>query len=106
MVQAYGIFCKGKPSTLILMLALLPTFVSIVLMSFVRIYEANTVDDVKRLNGFPIVALIIAGYLMIILILENFLVCHHGHTLLRLFLCCFYLHHHLELQSKPRGRTP
>ncbi|KAK7844233.1 protein nuclear fusion defective 4 [Quercus suber] len=71
MVQAYGIFCKGKPSTFILMLALLPTFVSIVLMSFVRIYEANTVDDVKRLNGFPIVALIIAGYLMIILILEN-----------------------------------
>ena len=71
MVQAYGIFCKGKPSALILMLALLPTFVSIVLMSFVRIYEANTVDDVKRLNGFPIVALIIAGYLMIILILEN-----------------------------------
>ena len=71
MVQAYSIFCKGKPSTFILMLALLPTFVSIVLMSFVRIYEANTVDDVKRLNGFPIVALIIAGYLMIILILEN-----------------------------------
>ncbi|KAM4115077.1 hypothetical protein ACJW30_04G119900 [Castanea mollissima] len=71
MVQAYGIFCKGKPSTFILMLALLPTFVSIVLMTFVRIYEANTVDDVKRLNGFAIVALIIAGYLMIKLILEN-----------------------------------
>ncbi|KAK9995933.1 hypothetical protein SO802_020619 [Lithocarpus litseifolius] len=71
MVQAYGIFCKGKPSTFILMLALLPTFVSIVLMSFVRIYEANTVDDVKRLNGFSIVALIIAGYLLIILILAN-----------------------------------
>ncbi|KAM4115074.1 hypothetical protein ACJW30_04G119600 [Castanea mollissima] len=71
MVQVYGIFCEGKPSTFILMLALLPTFVTIVLMFFVRIYEANTVDDVKQLNGFPIVALIIAGYLMITLVLEN-----------------------------------
>uniref|UniRef100_A0A2N9G741 Major facilitator superfamily (MFS) profile domain-containing protein n=1 Tax=Fagus sylvatica TaxID=28930 RepID=A0A2N9G741_FAGSY len=81
LIQVYGIFCKGKPSTFILMLALLPTFVSIVLMFFVRIHEANTVDDMKHLN-----------------------VCHHGHTLLRLYFFCFYLHHHLELRSKPRGR--
>ena len=67
----YGIFCKGKPSTFILMLALLPTFVSIVLMFFVRIHEANTVDDMKHLNGFPIIALMIATYLIIILSLEN-----------------------------------
>ena len=71
MVQVYNIFCEGKPSNCILMLALLPTFVSIVLMFFVRIYEANIVDDVKQLNSFPIVALIIAGYLMITLLLKN-----------------------------------
>uniref|UniRef100_A0A2N9I7W6 Uncharacterized protein n=1 Tax=Fagus sylvatica TaxID=28930 RepID=A0A2N9I7W6_FAGSY len=55
----------------ILMLALLPTFVSIVLVFFVRIHEANTIDDTKHLNGFPVVALIIAAYLIIILTLEN-----------------------------------
>ncbi len=71
LIQVYGIFCKGKPSTFILMLALLPTFVSIVLMFFVRIHEANTVDDMKHLNGFPIIALMIATYLIIILSLEN-----------------------------------
>ena len=52
MIQAYGIFRNGKPSTFILMLALLPTFVSIVLVFFVRIHEANTIDDTKHLNGF------------------------------------------------------
>jgi uncharacterized protein (DUF983 family) len=37
-----------------------------------RVYESNTVDDVKHLNGFlAVVALIIAGYLMIMMILEN-----------------------------------
>ena len=71
MIQVYGIFCNGKPSTFILMLALLPTFVSIVLVFFVRIHEANTIDDTKHLNGFPVVALIIATYLIIILTLEN-----------------------------------
>ncbi len=55
----------------ILMLALLPTFVSIVLVFFVRIHEANTIDDTKHLNGFPVVALIIAAYLIIILTLES-----------------------------------
>ena len=40
-------------------------------MLLVKIYKTNTGDDKKHLNGFFAVALIIAGYLMIIIILEN-----------------------------------
>ncbi|KAF5476923.1 hypothetical protein F2P56_003612 [Juglans regia] len=71
LIQVYDTVCKGKPSTYILMLALLPTFVSLVLMFCVRIYKATTGDDKKHLNGFSAVALIIAGYLMVMIILEN-----------------------------------
>uniref|UniRef100_A0A2N9H392 Nodulin-like domain-containing protein n=1 Tax=Fagus sylvatica TaxID=28930 RepID=A0A2N9H392_FAGSY len=71
LIQVYDTICKGKPSTYLLMLALLPTFVSLVLMFLVRIYKTTTGDDKKPLNGFSAVALIIAGYLMILIILEN-----------------------------------
>ncbi len=71
LIQVYDTFYKGEPSTFILMLALLPTFVSLMLMLLVRIYKSNTSDDKKHLNGFSAIALIIAGYLMIMIILEN-----------------------------------
>ena len=41
LIQADAIFCMDKPSTFILMLALLPTFASLLLMSFVLIYKAS-----------------------------------------------------------------
>ena len=53
------------------MLALWPTFVSLVLMLLVRIYKANASDGKKHLNGFSALTLIIAGYLMIMVILEK-----------------------------------
>ena len=71
MIQVYDTFWEGKPSIFLLMLALLPTFVTLVLMFFVRIHKSNTANDQKHLNGFTIVALIIAGYLMILIIFEN-----------------------------------
>ena len=71
LIQVYDTFFKGEASTYLLMLALLPTCVSLVLMFLVRIYEKTTSDHKKHLNGFSAVALIIAGYLMIIIILEN-----------------------------------
>ena len=71
MIQVYDTFWEGKPSIFLLMLALLPTFVTLVLMFFVRIHKSNTANDQKHLNGFTIVALIIAVYLMILIILEN-----------------------------------
>jgi hypothetical protein len=71
LIQVYDTLCKGKPSTYILMLALLPTFVSLMLMFLVRIYKETIDDGKKQLNGFSAVALVIAGYLMVIIILEN-----------------------------------
>ncbi|XP_050256875.1 protein NUCLEAR FUSION DEFECTIVE 4-like [Quercus robur] len=71
LLRAYNTLYEGEPSKFILMLALLPTLISLVLMLLVKIYKTNTGDDKKHLNGFVAVALIIAGYLMIIIILEN-----------------------------------
>ena len=71
LIQVYDTFYKGQPSTFLLMLALLPTFISLVLMLLVKIYKTNTGDEKKHLNWFSAVVLIIAGYLMIITVLEN-----------------------------------
>uniref|UniRef100_A0A7N2MPX8 Nodulin-like domain-containing protein n=1 Tax=Quercus lobata TaxID=97700 RepID=A0A7N2MPX8_QUELO len=71
LIQVYDTFYKGKPSTFLLMLAILPTFIQLVLMLLVKIYKTNTGDDKKHLNCFSAVVLIIAGYLMIIIILGN-----------------------------------
>ncbi|XP_075662758.1 protein NUCLEAR FUSION DEFECTIVE 4-like [Castanea sativa] len=71
LIRAYNTFYEGEPSKFLLMLALLPTLISLVLMLLVKIYKTNTGDDKKHLNGFFAVVLIIAGYLMIIIILEN-----------------------------------
>lgn len=71
LIQVYQTFFKGKPGTFILMLALLPTLVSLVLMCLVNINERNTGNDKKHLNRFSAAAMIIAAYLMIVIILEN-----------------------------------
>ncbi|KAK9995931.1 hypothetical protein SO802_020617 [Lithocarpus litseifolius] len=102
LIQVYDTFYKGEPSTFLLMLALLRTFISLVLMLLVKIYKTNTGDEEKHLNCFSAVVLIIAGYLMII----TSSVYHYGHTFSSLYFFCFYLHHLLELQSKPRRTIP
>ncbi|KAF5734158.1 Nodulin-like / Major Facilitator Superfamily protein [Tripterygium wilfordii] len=71
LIQVYATLCEGNPSTFILILAFLPTILSLSLMCLVRIHETNTVDDKKYLNGLSTFSLIIAGYLMIIIILDN-----------------------------------
>lgn len=67
----YDTFCKGNPGSYLLMLALLPTCVSLLLMLLVRIYETSLDDDKKHLNGFCAIAIAIATYLMAIIILNN-----------------------------------
>ncbi|XVE57029.1 hypothetical protein DITRI_Ditri04bG0058700 [Diplodiscus trichospermus] len=67
----YATLCEGDPTTFILILAITPTLVSLLLMPVVKIYRTSTVDDKKHLNGFSSIALIVAAYLMIIIILEN-----------------------------------
>ncbi|XP_015882674.3 protein NUCLEAR FUSION DEFECTIVE 4 [Ziziphus jujuba] len=72
-VLVYDIFCGGNPTNFLLMLALLPTFISLLLMFLVRTYKTtSTVDDKKHLNAFSAIALIIVAYRMIIIILQNF----------------------------------
>ncbi|GFZ17511.1 nodulin-like [Actinidia rufa] len=75
LIQVYQTFLKGSPTTFILMLAVLPTTVSLLLMCLVRIYPTNNNagDDKKYLDGFSLVALIVAAYLLILIILENLL---------------------------------
>ncbi|GAB4834109.1 hypothetical protein Ancab_032368 [Ancistrocladus abbreviatus] len=71
LIQLYQLLFKGNASTFILMLALLPPVVSLLFMCLVKIYPVSGGDDKKYLNGFSIVALVVAAYLMIIIILEN-----------------------------------
>ncbi|PON61047.1 Nodulin-like [Parasponia andersonii] len=71
LVQFYATVCKGKPSTFTLMLARLPTFGSLLLMSLVRIHEANKGDEKKYLNALSLVSLAILAHLLIIIIWEN-----------------------------------
>ncbi|XP_010255962.1 PREDICTED: protein NUCLEAR FUSION DEFECTIVE 4-like [Nelumbo nucifera] len=71
LIQVYQTIFRGKPSSFLLMLALLPTITPLLLMCSVTIHPTNGGDDKRHLNGFSLVALIIAAYLMVIIILEN-----------------------------------
>lgn len=53
------------------MLALLPTINALLLMGFVRIYNASTSEEKKHLYALSLVALVVAAYLMVVIILEN-----------------------------------
>ncbi|KAJ4712196.1 protein NUCLEAR FUSION DEFECTIVE 4-like [Melia azedarach] len=71
LISVYDTICKGNPSAYLLILALLPSIVSLLLMCQVRIYGTNSVDDKKHLNAFSAIAVILAAYFMVITILEN-----------------------------------
>ncbi|KAM7479965.1 hypothetical protein LguiA_028178 [Lonicera macranthoides] len=70
-IQLYQTLFNGNPSSFLLMLSLLPTTVSLSLMFMVRIYKINTGNDKKHLNRFSLVALLVAAYLMILIILKS-----------------------------------
>lgn len=53
------------------MLALLPTINALLLMWFVRIHNINEGDEKKHLDRFSLIALAIAAYLLVLIILEN-----------------------------------
>lgn len=71
LIQVYLALFEGSPSTFLLILALLPTLLSVFLMFLVRIEATYTSDDKRHLNSFSAIALILAAYLMILIILEN-----------------------------------
>ncbi|MBA0794227.1 hypothetical protein Gohar_018577 [Gossypium harknessii] len=71
LIQVYNALCQGDPTTFILILAIVPTLVSLTLMPCVKIYKTTTFDDKNHLNAFSAIALIVAAYLMLAIILEN-----------------------------------
>ncbi|GJT51974.1 nuclear fusion defective 4-like protein [Tanacetum coccineum] len=71
LIQIYQMLFDGNPTAILLMLAVLPTLMSLILMSFVHVNPANTTNDKQHLNGFSLIALSVAAYLMIIIIFQN-----------------------------------
>lgn len=69
----YQTIFKNKPSSYLLLLALLPTINSILLMGFVRIFTTSEEDEKKHLNNFSLLAVIIAAYLTAVIIIQNIL---------------------------------
>ncbi|KAI3464008.1 hypothetical protein Pfo_020671 [Paulownia fortunei] len=72
LIQVYQTLFARKPSTFLMMLALVPTLLSLVLMFFVRVHHIQSRDHDKRyLNGFSLISMIVATYLMFLIFLEN-----------------------------------
>ncbi|GFQ06992.1 probable transporter mch1 [Phtheirospermum japonicum] len=72
LIQVYQTLFAGKPSTFLLMLALLPTLISLVLMCSVRVNQIQSTNHEKTyLNGFSLISILVATYLMILILLDN-----------------------------------
>lgn len=71
LIQLYETICPGDPKSFILLLAVVPSLLSVLVMPLVRIYETRTVDEKKHLDGLSTLSLIIAAYLMIIIIVKS-----------------------------------
>ncbi|KAF9625111.1 hypothetical protein IFM89_019061 [Coptis chinensis] len=71
LIQIYSAIFKDNPSSFLLMPALLLSQLPLLLMFFVRVHHKNGGDDKKHLNRFSVIALIIAAYLMVLIIVEN-----------------------------------
>ncbi|OMO61466.1 Nodulin-like protein [Corchorus olitorius] len=73
LIQVYETLFNNKPTSYLLMLALLPSINPLLLMWFVRIYDTNEQDDheKKLLNALSFLALLVAAYLMVVIILEH-----------------------------------
>ncbi|AAF79282.1 F14D16.8 [Arabidopsis thaliana] len=71
LIQLYEVVCPGDPKTFILLLAIVPSLLSVLVMPLVRVYKTSTVDEKKHLDGLSTLSLIIAAYLMITIILKS-----------------------------------
>ncbi|CAN7021496.1 hypothetical protein IGI04_022557 [Brassica rapa subsp. trilocularis] len=73
LIQLYETICPGDPESFILLLAIVPSLLSVLVMPLVRIYETSTVDEKKHLDGLSTLSIIIAAYLMVIIIVKGIL---------------------------------
>lgn len=70
LVQLYHTFFDANPSSFILMLAILPSSLSLILMYFIDVCpktDSGAYDN-KFLDAFSLIALCLAGYLMLVII--------------------------------------
>ncbi|WVZ91523.1 hypothetical protein U9M48_037682 [Paspalum notatum var. saurae] len=67
LVQTYNTL-HVDPSTFILMLAVLPTAVTLLLMYFVDVHDPHQGYDKKYLDAFSLIAITVAVYLMVVII--------------------------------------
>ncbi|XP_072951693.1 protein NUCLEAR FUSION DEFECTIVE 4-like isoform X1 [Typha angustifolia] len=68
LVQIYQTMFNDSPSSFLLMLALLPTSLAVLLLFFVEVHHENGKYDKKFLGAFSVIALCVAGYLMLVII--------------------------------------
>lgn len=73
LIQVFLTILNNKPMAYVLMLALLPPVNTLLLMWFVRIHDTREGDERKYLNIFSLMALVVAAYLMVVIILDNVL---------------------------------
>ncbi|KAL0357527.1 UNVERIFIED_CONTAM: hypothetical protein Scaly_1438400 [Sesamum calycinum] len=73
LIQVYQTIFKSKPSSYLLLLALLPTITSLLLMAFVRIFKTNEEDEKRHLNHFSFLAIVLAAYLTATIIIQHIL---------------------------------
>ncbi|KAK7281836.1 hypothetical protein RIF29_10142 [Crotalaria pallida] len=73
LIQVYHTILRNKPMAYLQMLAFLPPINTLLLMWFVRIHNTREGDEKKYLNKFSLIALIVAAYLMVVIILDNIL---------------------------------
>ncbi|KAL7115145.1 hypothetical protein ACP275_04G166400 [Erythranthe tilingii] len=76
LIQVYQTLFAGKPSNFLLMLALLPSLLSLALMFSVRVHHTQSIGghEKKYLNDFSLISMIIATCLMFLIIIDNIFV--------------------------------
>ncbi|XP_057791952.1 protein NUCLEAR FUSION DEFECTIVE 4 [Salvia miltiorrhiza] len=72
LIQVYQTLFEGKPATFLLMLAVVPSLLSVALMFLVRVHPTGSRDHEKTyLNAFSLISMIVAAYVMFLIIVEN-----------------------------------
>ncbi|KAG6492785.1 hypothetical protein ZIOFF_047752 [Zingiber officinale] len=73
LIQIYQTMFNENPTSFILILALLPNILTLLLMPIVKVDHRKSVCEKKFLDAFSLIAMIVAGYLMLVIIGESIL---------------------------------
>lgn len=91
LIQVYLMLFRGNPGTFLLILAVMPSLLSILLMFVVRINPTYGRDDQKSLNRLSAFSLLLAAWLMFSIILENLIEPPMWSSISTLVLLIFFL---------------